>query len=120
MILDYRVNGNTGLETIRLLNQQSVMLDEHLILRHGPPGFAAAAVLAASVAEQELDSRRDSLNQAGELAYGRDHGVMHYVRSLFHSVKRAAEQFIGADNLQTRPIHSVIHRRIHAFHLRTY
>src|SRR5580698_1474035 len=61
-------------------------LNEHFVLGHGPPRFAAAAVLAAAVAKQELDARRHTLNQAGELPNGRNHSVVHHVGRLFNPV----------------------------------
>src|SRR5271156_6326907 len=75
-------------------------LNEHLILRHGPPSFAAAAVPAAAVAEKELNTSRHALNQTSELPHRRDYGVVYHVGSFFHPVEGAAEQFIGANDLE--------------------
>jgi hypothetical protein len=53
--------------------------DEHLVLRHRPPPLAAAAVFAAASSKKVFNSRRDSLNHAGELPKRRHDGFLHHI-----------------------------------------
>ncbi len=43
---------------------------------------------------------------------------MHHVGGLFHAVQSAADEFVGADDLQAGAIHRIVDGRIHALHLR--
>src|SRR5882672_2169071 len=82
--------------------------NKHLILGHGPARLAAAAVPSATVAEQKLDASSDALKQAGKLTYRRNHGLVYQFGSFLHTVKRASEQFVSADDLQACAVHRII------------
>ena len=56
-------------------------LDEHLILRHGTPVFAAATISPPTSAKEELQAHRDSLHDPGKLANRRNDGAVDHVRS---------------------------------------
>src|SRR5256885_16931518 len=75
-------------------------LDEHLILRHGTPRFAAAAISSSTIAQKKFNTGRDPVEKTGDLTNRRHDCLVHEFGGLLHAIQSAAHQLVGADHLQ--------------------
>src|SRR4051812_16738433 len=87
------------------------LLDKHLV------SWSAVSV-AAAASEQNIETCAQALQDAGNLAYRRNHRVMYELGGSFHFVHGAADQFVGANHLQTGTIHYLSDRTVDPLHLR--
>src|SRR5438445_7928855 len=96
---------------------ERVHINKHLVLRNRAP-LPAGAILSGAAAEQEFQADSDSLHDSRDLADRRSDSLVDHVRRLLYAVEGAAEEFIGANDLQAGAIDGVVDRSIHALYLR--
>ena len=86
----------------------SFHLNKHLILRNRTAFVTAGAIFSCAPAEQEFQAHRDALHDSRNLANRGDNSLMDHVGGLLDAVEGAAEEFVGANDLQSGTIDRII------------